>query len=117
MASFPKQFNTYNQIISTPGALSAVNNCYIIGATGTYTLPAISSLEDGQVIMAKNCTSLGGTVTLAPAGTDTINGGNIASQPLTGTSGTTGQGALMVASKTVTPHTWWVIVPSTGGET
>jgi hypothetical protein len=108
--SFPKQLNLLVDQSSTT-TLNGADNAFFKSTATTYTLPAISGLQDGTPVYLKH-TGSAGSVIFAPAGSDTVNGGSgTQNVTLTSAGAGVGQGAQIVATKQQgTPFSWWVQV-------
>src|SRR5271170_251276 len=108
--SFPKQLNLENNTVLAAGALPGANNNFFVSVAGAYTLPALSGLQDGTLLIVKN-TSASATCTVTATGTDTIDGGATASLSLTSGAAGAGLCAWLVGSKNGgAPFTWWRVV-------
>jgi hypothetical protein len=107
--SFPKQLNLLIDPSST-ATLPGSDNCFFRSSAATYTLPAISGLQDGTLVCLKH-TGASGSVVCVPAGSDTIDGGATANVTLTSAGAGLGLGSIIVASRQQgTPYTWWRLV-------
>lgn len=105
--SYPKQFNL--MVDSGSGTtLSGDYNCFMRSSAGTFTLPALSTVQDGAQVYLKH-SGAAGSVVFVPSGSDTISGGSSANVTLTSAGAGAGQGASIVASKQGSA-TWIVLV-------